>query len=74
MSEQFNDFMQQLNKDKEQQSQIEHIHDVSFDNISHISSQDVRGMSEVSAGGGRAGALFNKVASGVNAMFAEHAQ
>jgi len=30
-------------------------------------------MSEVSAGGGRAGALFNKVASGVNAMFAEHA-
>lgn len=71
--QQFNDAMQQLNKDKDQQSQIDHIHDVSFDNISHISSQDVRGMSEISIGGGRAGALFNKVTSGVNAMFQENA-
>ena len=72
--QQFNESMQQLNRDKDQQSQIDHIHDVDFDNISQISSQDVRGMSELSVGGGRAGALFNKVASGVNAMFQENAQ
>ena len=35
--------MQQLNRDKDNQTQIDHIHDISFDNLSAI-EQD-RGMS-----------------------------
>ncbi len=67
--QQFNDSLQQLNRDKEFQTQIDAVGDDSFDNLSQISGSNASlASNKIQEAGSK---LFNKLQGSVTNIFQE---